>query len=162
MKYISSSSSSVLPLIDNEEQYFVLRKKLLSQPSIRQILIKTSAAAVDNITNVQDNQQTTTTPIMEITVKRKVNDKFKNTIFIHCVHEARLEGLPRHIHEIHDSFFQKTDHGNIRLVVGHRNNPNLDFELSRKRPRSSLLKDPTKKSTYTIQFYHQIVCFLFS
>ncbi|CAF3973860.1 unnamed protein product [Rotaria sordida] len=32
-----------------------------------------------------------------------------------------------------------------RLVVGFRNNPNIEFELSRKRPSSSILKDPLRK-----------------
>ncbi|CAF5135381.1 unnamed protein product, partial [Rotaria sp. Silwood1] len=33
----------------------------------------------------------------------------------------------------------------MRLIVGFRNNPNIEFELSRKRPASSLLKDPLAK-----------------
>ncbi|CAF1434632.1 unnamed protein product [Adineta steineri] len=54
-----------------------------------------------------------------------------------------------------------TDYGNIRLIVGHRSNPNLNFQLSRKRPRSSLLKDPSKKSVdIPIQIYETIF-FLF-
>jgi hypothetical protein len=160
MKYISSSSSSILPLIDNEQQFIILRQKLLAQPSIKQAIVTKSANAVDIITTVQNNRQTTTS-IMETTVKRKDNHKFENTIFIHCVHEARLEGLQRHIHEIHDSFFKNTDYGNIRLVVGHRNNLNMDFELTHKRPHSSLLKDPLKKSNETTIHLHRIISFVF-
>ena len=145
LKYNSSSSSSILPLIDNEQEFFILRQKLLAQPSVKQAIVMKSGDAVDIITNVQNNRPTTA-PIMETTVKRKNNHKFENTIFIHCVHEARLQGLQRDIHEIHDSFFKNTEHGNIRLVVGHRNNPNMDYELSRKRPRSSLLKAPSTNS----------------
>ena len=146
-------------MIDNEQEFFILREKLLAQPSIKQIVMTKSAAAVEIITNVKKDQQTTTKPIMEITVKRKQNDKFQNTIFIHCVHEARLEGLQRHIHEIHDSFFKNTDHRNIRLVIGHRNNPNMDFELSHKRPRSSFLKDPSTKSKDTVHLYENVFSF---
>jgi hypothetical protein len=164
MKYISSSSSSssILSLIDNEQQFFLLRDKILAQPSIKQAIVKKSAAAVDRITNVQNNRQTTTASIMDITVKRQENDKFNNTIFIHCVHEERLKGLQRRLHEIHDSFFKNTDHRNIRLVIGHRNNPNIEFELARKRPRSSLLEDPLKKSKDTIYLYQIVSFFSFS
>ncbi|CAF1265623.1 unnamed protein product [Rotaria sordida] len=37
-----------------------------------------------------------------------------------------------------NGFFKYTDYEDIRLIVGHRNNPNLEFELARKRPHSSL------------------------
>ena len=78
----------------------------------------------------------------------KPNDnKFDNTLFIHCKHEARLEGLKRHIHEIHDSIFKNTDFGDIRLIVGHRNNPDIDFELCRKRPPTYILKDQPKNKS---------------
>ncbi|CAF4305020.1 unnamed protein product, partial [Adineta steineri] len=153
MKYTSSSSSSsssqsLLPLIANEQEFIDLREKLLAQLSIKQILMTKSANTVEIISNVQQDARTTI-PITKIIVKRKNIDKFINNIFIHCVHESRFDGLQRHIHEIHDSFFKNTDYRNIRLVVGHRNNPNLNFQLSRKRPRSSLLKDPSKKCRYT-------------
>ncbi|CAF2871398.1 unnamed protein product [Rotaria sp. Silwood2] len=140
MKYISSTLS-LLPLIDNEEDFFVLRKKLLTQPSIPQVLVIKSVASIDTMINnkiMEDDGK----------IKRKEKDyKFNRQIIIHCTHEARFEGLQRHIHEIHDDFFKNTDYGDIRLIVGHRNNPNLEFELARKRPHSSILKNltPTKK-----------------
>ncbi|CAF4199101.1 unnamed protein product [Adineta steineri] len=149
MKYTSSSSSqSLLPLIANEQEFFVLREKLFAQPSIKQILMTKSANTVEIISNVRQNGQTTIA-ITKVTVNRKNIDKFINNIFIHCVHESRFHGLQQHIHEIHDSFFKNTDYRNIRLIVGHRTNPKLNFQLSRKRPRASLLKDPLKKSRYT-------------
>jgi hypothetical protein len=145
-------------LIDNEQQFFILRQKLLAQPSVQQAIVTKSANVVDIITRVPNHRQTS---IMETTVKRKDNQKFENTIYIHCLHEAKFDGLQRHIHEIHDSFFRNTDYENIRLVVGHRNNPNIDLELSYKRPRSSLLEDPSKKSTDTTIHFYQIVSFVF-
>jgi hypothetical protein len=100
-----------------------------------------------------------------VTVKRKDNNKFINTLFVHCKHEARLAGVKRHVHEIHDNIFKSTSFADIRLIVGNRNNPDMDYELTRKRPPSYLLKDkPKKKSksfsvndqskiSYTIFFY---------
>ncbi|CAF4216325.1 unnamed protein product [Rotaria sordida] len=104
-----------------------------------------SAAAVDLLQSTQNVTQRNINN-MEATIKRK-NDKFKNNLFIHVTHEARLKGLAREIHMIHDSHFKNTDYGEIRLVVGFRNNPNIEFELSRKRPLSSVLKDPLRKIT---------------
>ncbi|CAF1684118.1 unnamed protein product, partial [Adineta ricciae] len=92
---------------------------------------------------IRTNQQTTTS-IQETTIKKNFNVKYQNTIFIHWVHETRLTGLKRSIHEIHNDIFKSTEHSNIRLVVGDQNNPNLDFELTRKRPCGSLLKDPLR------------------
>ncbi|CAF3860731.1 unnamed protein product [Rotaria sp. Silwood1] len=140
-KYLSSSSlSSILPLIENEETFFVIREKLLAQPSIQQICTRKRAATVNTILDnqlIQEENRTT----------KQKDQKFEKNIFIHCTHEARLEGLKRYIHEIHNDIFKKTDYGDIRLIVGHRNNPNTEFELTRKRPKSSLLKEtlPNKK-----------------
>ena len=143
----------MLPLVNNEENFSVLRAQLLAQPSIQQAIVTKSAATVDIITNIRTNQQTTTS-IRETTVKKSSNDKYQNTIFIHWVHEARLTGLKRSIHEIHNDIFKNTEHSQIRLVVGDQNNPNLDFELAHKRPRSSLLKDPSKRSKKEYYFLH--------
>src|SRR5689334_10287154 len=114
MKYIPSyDSSSILPLINNEQQFFLLRAKLHTQPSIQQIVVTKSAATVDSITNnnanaLRNNQSTTVSTMLPqtTTVKEKDNNKFKNTIFVHCLHEARFEGIKRYIHEVHDSFFK--------------------------------------------------------
>ncbi|CAF4192638.1 unnamed protein product [Rotaria sp. Silwood2] len=140
LKYLSTTSA-ILPLIDNEEQYVILRKNLLAQPSIKQILIDKSAATVENIIQDQNIQG------YEGTTNEKYN-KFRNKLFIHCLHEGRFRDIQRQIHEIHDSFFKNTFYQDIRLIVGHRNNPNIEFELTRKRPSSWLLKnEPQQKKT---------------
>jgi hypothetical protein len=139
-----SSSSSLLPLINDENQFFLLRQKLLGQPTAKQTQIALSAASVNIIHNTQNVRQINT-QITQTIVQRKDN-KFKNNLFVHCTHEARLKGLAREIHTIHDSCFKNTHRGNIRLIVGYRNNPNIEYVLARKRPSSSLIKDPSKKS----------------
>ncbi|CAF4171520.1 unnamed protein product, partial [Rotaria sordida] len=142
--YMSSTSSSILSMITNESQFFALREKLSNQPTAKQTQVAMSAATVDLLQSTQNVTQRNTNN-MEATIKRK-NDKFKNNLFIHVTHEARLKGLAREIHIIHDNHFKNTDYGEIRLIVGFRNNPNIEFELSRKRPSSSVLKDPLRKS----------------
>jgi hypothetical protein len=131
-----SSSSSLLPLINDENQFFLLRQKLLGQPTAKQTQVALSAASVDIIHNTQITQ----------TIVQRKDNKFKTNLFVHCTHEARLKGLAREIHTIHDSCFKNTHRGNIRLIVGYRNNPNIEYVLARKRPSSSLIKDPSKKS----------------
>lgn len=90
-----------------------------------------------SITMQQQNNLviTITTTLSETTIKQNHQDKFHSTIFLHC--------LKRQIHE---------DHGDLRLIVDHQNNPNLEFELVHKRPRNILLKDPMKQSKYIPSF----------
>ncbi|CAF4429654.1 unnamed protein product, partial [Rotaria sp. Silwood2] len=132
-------------MITNESQFFALRQTLSNQPTAKQTQLARSVAAVNVTQNTQHAPQRNT-QLMEASIKRN-NDKFKNNLFVHVTHEARLKGLAREIHLIHDSHFKNTIHGDIRLVVGYRNNPNIEFELSRKRPSSSILKDPLSEAT---------------
>ena len=139
MKYLSSCSS-LLPLIIDEEEFFLIRQKLLAQSSVKEILVNENAARIEISKNNLHNQGN------ELIIKEQEN-KFTNRIFIHYTHETRFDGLKRSSHEIHDEFFKNTDYQDIRLIVGHRNNPNMEFELVRKRSNSSLLKNqPPKKS----------------
>ncbi|CAF3713387.1 unnamed protein product [Rotaria socialis] len=133
LKYLPTFSS-ILPFIDNEEQFVILRKKLLTQPSLKQILFDKSVATVDHIIKdqcIKNDGETT----------NDKDNKFHKKIFIHSLYEGRFRNMQRQIHEIHDSFFNNTIYQDIRLIVGHRNNPNIEFELTRKRPSSSLLKN---------------------
>ncbi|CAF4132862.1 unnamed protein product, partial [Rotaria sordida] len=141
--YKTSTSSSILPMITDESQFLALRQKLLNQPTAKQTQLAISAATVQLTQHTQNVTQQNTNKI-EATIQRN-NEKFKNNIFLHVTHEGRLKGLAREIHMIHDSHFKNTVYGEIRLVVGFRNTPNTEFELSRKRPSSSVLKDLLRK-----------------
>jgi hypothetical protein len=144
--------SSILPLLGDENEFHIRRQKLLAQPTAKQTQVAKNATTVRIINNEQSiaqqkvgqtetTRQRSTATMTEV---QRNNDKFKNNIFIHCKHEARLAGLKKYIHEIHDGLFKNTPHGDIRLIVGNRNNPNMEYELSRKRPHSSFLKGPSK------------------
>ena len=111
---------------------------------MKQILVDRSAAIVGRITQNQHGQDDERT-------NKENSNKFQKKIFIHCLHEDRFRGLQREIHDIHDSFFKNTTYQDIRLIVGHRNNPNIEYELTRKRPSSSLLKNqPLEKSEFIL------------
>ncbi len=76
-------------------------------------------------------------PISMTTVKRK-DTKLNSILFVHCKHEARLAGVKRNLQAIHDDIFKNTPFDDIRLIVGNRNNPDIDYELTQKRPPSYL------------------------
>lgn len=151
-KYLPSYTS-ILPLINNTEDFSILRQQLLAQPTIKQIVVNKSAASIDLRSNNADFLQ-------DNPITRDKKNKFENNIFIHCTHEGRLKGLKRSIHEIHDEFFKTTNYADIRLIVGHQNNPNIEFELAQKRPNSSLFKNqPIIKSKILIYFFI-LSCFI--
>ncbi|CAF4646084.1 unnamed protein product, partial [Rotaria socialis] len=130
--------SLILPLIENEEQFVILRKKLLEYPSVKQILVDKSAATVDNIIIIRDQYGQNDD---EETTNNNKDNTFQKKIFIHSLYEGRFRHIQREIHEIHDSFFKNTIYQDIRLIVGHRNSPNIEYESTTKRPCSSLLKN---------------------
>ncbi len=147
--YLSSSSSpswssSLLPFINDEDNFLLLRQKILAQPTAKQAEVAISAASVDIVHNQKNG-------VMETSIKRN-KDKFQNNLFVHYTYEKRLKGLVREIHAIHDSLFQNTIHGTVRLIVGNRNNPNIVYELARKRPSSSFINYPSKKSRIYLIF----------
>ena len=152
-KYLPSYSSLLLPLIENEEQFVIIREKLLAQSSIKLIIVNRRAATIDITTTHGNNTTETIQPPaiqskIETMANEKDQNKFRSTIFFHCKHESRLTGIKRMIHEIHHSFFKNTPNEDIRLIVDHRNSPNIEFELSEKRPRPArILDDPLKKQT---------------
>jgi hypothetical protein len=63
------SISSFLPLINDENQFLMLRNKLFSQPSVKETQISRQIA---NIPTKEDDQP---------------NKKFEKTLFLHYTHE---------------------------------------------------------------------------
>ena len=119
-----------------EAQFLRIRDKLHRQPTVQQTQFNRSISSM----NIYSEQA-------KVTFTDNKENKFQNNLFVHCTYETRLSGLAREIHQIHDSYFKNTDHGQIRLIVGHRNHPNSVYELGKKRPSSSYIKDPARKST---------------
>ncbi|CAF4533885.1 unnamed protein product, partial [Rotaria socialis] len=148
LKYLPTISL-ILPLIENQEQFVILRKKLLEYPSVKQILVDKSAATVDNIIIIRDQYGQNDD---EETTNNNKDNKFQKKIFIHSLYEGRFRHIQREIHEIHDSFFKNTIYQDIRLIVGHRNNPNIEYELTTKRPCSSLLKNQPLQKIFVLDY----------
>ena len=136
------SSSSITPLIDDDDQFFTMRNTLLARPSVRELQVDhgIASAGLAITTNNQDERNNTRRP-------KKVN-KFDKTLFLHCTHEKRLEGLKRDIHQIYSETFQGSPAMDVRLIVGHRNHRNTKSELIQKRPDPALLKPKPLPSTF--------------
>lgn len=128
----------------SEEEFFILPQKLLTQASITQIVATQRGSTIEDANTARP---TTTLPsTIPNTPEEQENSRTKRLMFMHCTHEARFFGLKREIHIIHDSFCKNTPNGDIRLIVGHRNNHNLEFELAQKRPwPASILYDPSTR-----------------
>ena len=146
MKYNRSSSAldSVLPVIENENEYFDTRYKLQQQPSVKQIQALKRASRIDIRNEFRLN--ITASAKSTATVKEKRSNKFKNNLIIHCRHEKRLECMKRAMHQIYNNVFNNASAIDVKLIVGHRNNPPTKRELTRKRPHKRLLKNITSKS----------------
>ena len=153
----AASSSSTVPFLVDEQHFLLLRTKLLTQPIARQAEVATRITRIERINNLQAG--TTTRPTTKVTVKERHNEhKYHNTLFVHCLHEASLAGLKRHVHEIHHSLFKDTAFDDIRLIVGHRNNPDIEYELSRRRPPSYILKDQPKPKKTKSKKPSSLIC----
>ncbi|CAF1418091.1 unnamed protein product [Adineta steineri] len=122
------SNSSLIPMIYDENEFLIIRKKLFAQSSVKEIQMNRQ---IDNIGIKQTDKP----------------NKFDKTLFLHYTHEKRLEPIKRDIHKIYSDVFQGTEAESMRLIIGHRNSRNLACELIRTRPYASFIKLPsTKKS----------------
>ncbi|CAF4020406.1 unnamed protein product [Rotaria sordida] len=126
------SSDSILPLIDNDEQFFQLRKEYMNQPTTRHSQVESRIAKFkENNEEPQIEQPVATTSTM--TKKQKINI-FQGSVIIHYTHEKRFTTMKKDIHKVFRETFQDYGLEAVRLIVGHRNSPNFEHELIRKRP----------------------------
>lgn len=112
---------SLLPIITNTHQFFLIRDKLFAQPSVKEIQMSRRIA---NLEIKYDNKR----------------EKFEKTLFIHYTHESRLEPLKRDIHQIYTDVFHGTEASSIRLIIGHFNSSNIASELIQTRPYPAFVK----------------------
>jgi hypothetical protein len=137
-------------LIDNEEQYFLLQNKLISQPTSRQSQMATSTTTANMDTNPRNDTEDITTTTAETTdelpIKAKTN---KNKLIIHYTHEKRFQSFKRDMHKLYKDIFANSPAMDVKMIVGNCNRPSARHELIRKRPNKSLLQDrPIKSKSY--------------
>ena len=118
-------------------QFFILRQKILAQPTARQTQVARSIAAAVNTTNESSEDLTT------IVHQNVVHSRARS--FIHYTHEKRFRRFKRDMHQLYDNVFQNTPAMAMKMVVGNRNRRDNTQELVHKRPKQSLLSNKCKK-----------------
>jgi hypothetical protein len=124
------TTSSVLPTINNENDFARLRCLLLNRPTIPeyQIASRIAKAIKDNPNELVDN------PL--VTARLNKPSKFDANLIIHHTYENRLQRNKTDIHQLWNQTFEQTPVINTPLIIGNRNRRNMTRELVHRRPRS--------------------------
>ncbi|CAF1369265.1 unnamed protein product [Adineta steineri] len=132
-------ATSILSFIENEQQYILLRREILGQPTPKQSQTASRAATAD-VDNDQNDvtAETTSRELVEKIQKKPIN--YADRLFLHYKHEKRFQPFKRNIHQIYHNVFKNTPAMDLRLIVGNRNRRDAKSELIRKRPKRSLLQ----------------------
>ncbi|CAF3465161.1 unnamed protein product, partial [Rotaria socialis] len=143
-KYFSEyiSKSPFLPLIDDEQKYFLMRKQILGQPTPRQTQVALSAALADIDNDPLDDderQQPNPDPKKSEENISNINEKF----FTHFTYEKRFKTWKRDMHQVYQDTFKDTPAMYKKLMVGNRIRRQTHNELIRKRPKKPLLQNKT-------------------
>ncbi|CAM4845707.1 unnamed protein product [Rotaria magnacalcarata] len=143
-KYFSEyiSKSRFLPLIDEEQKYFLMRKEILGLPTPRQSQVAMSAALADIDNDPPDDderQQPNQHPEKSEEKIPNYNEKF----FTHFTYEKRFETCKRDMHQVYNHAFKDTPAMYTKQIVGNRIRRPAHNELIRKRPNKTLLRNTT-------------------
>ncbi|CAM4838743.1 unnamed protein product, partial [Rotaria magnacalcarata] len=143
----SISKTTIIPFLDNENQFLTMRNNFLPKLSIkeRETQHRIATVTLNEETKDYDTKEKKTTTIAM--PKQNKPNKFKNVLFLHYTHEKRLHTLKRDIHKIYSEIFQNTISMNLRLIVGHRNHRNTGHELVQKNPQPTMLKSKQLPNT---------------
>lgn len=132
------SRTSIIPVIENEYKFIQLRKTLMGQPTARQSQIGAQIAQY-----TLDNDEYKEKPSMQIATSVSTTDqqrkKCHDNIIIHYTHENRFISVKKDMDEIFREAFQGLGIDTVRLIVAHRNSPNSQRELIRKRLHIKLM-----------------------
>jgi hypothetical protein len=130
-KFLSShlSTSYILPNIDNQGNFALIRSNLLATPTISEYQI--AFRIVKAIKN--DPQPETDNPLVEARLNKQ--SKFHQNLIIHQTYEKRLKNNKKDIHQLWHRTFTQTPVLNTRLIIGNRNNHNMTRELLHRQPR---------------------------
>ncbi|CAF1524813.1 unnamed protein product, partial [Adineta steineri] len=136
-------STSFLPFIIDEEQFFLMRNKLFSQFIYESSHVSEDNALINtvNIRTAQVPQNTTTEINVEHNTTTITTPKRNNTLFLHYTYEQRFKPMKRGLHHIHKDIFSQSQTQNVKMIVGNRNRRNATHELIRKRPPRFILKN---------------------
>ena len=144
------STTSFLPLIDDEKQYFLLRNKLFHRPTAEE-----SKSNLNYIASNCDPQQATTATTTNSSTKSSVATtakvkKYEDKLIFHYTHEQRFHSFKRDMRKLYKDHFGDPSAMAIKLIVSNRNRRSATHELVRKRPNKSLLQNkPVRSKLFT-------------
>ncbi|CAF4204798.1 unnamed protein product, partial [Adineta steineri] len=122
----NQSTSPFLPFIHDENQFFLMRQKLLDLPTRRQSQTTISAATA-HINNDQPHDE-----IMQVTLPtantKTITTTYSNKLFIHYTHEKRFESCKKDMHRVYEDIFKNTPAIHAKLIVGNKNRRNTQNE----------------------------------
>ena len=124
----SIESNTILPKIHKEDEFLRISRQLLLQPTPAEYTI---AARTAKQIVYGDIQSTENALAQSILLKWKNK---QDAVIIHYTHENRFSYYKCAIHEIWKKNFGETPVISSRLIVGTRNNLNLNRELVRRSP----------------------------
>ncbi|CAF3697984.1 unnamed protein product, partial [Rotaria socialis] len=157
-KYFSEyiSKSRFLPLIDEEQKYFLMRKETLGLPTPRQSQVAMSAALADIDNDPPDDderQQPNQHPEKSEEKIPNYNEKF----FTHFTYEKRFETSKRDMHQVYNHAFKDTPAMYTKQIVGNRIRRPAHNELIRKRPNKTLLQNTTTTKSKSNDYNKKII-----
>jgi len=135
-----------LSLIEDQNEFIRMRTQLLALPTSKQSQVNKRVIA----STFQDDVENSTIeaePINSVVPKQK---QWIDRLILHYTHEKRFASYKRDIHQTWNKTFVDTPVTDVKLLVGHRNNRNLQCEIVRKRPIHSMSYTTNDKSTISI------------
>jgi len=128
LEYINTNSFA--SLITDRTQFYLLREKVLAQPTINQTQVRRSITSANTNTEQPDHSTVT---------KYENEADLQDRFFIHYTHGKRFRPFKRQMHQLYERVFQQTPAMAIKIVVGNRNRRNSTKELIQKCPKQYLL-----------------------
>ncbi|CAF1507917.1 unnamed protein product [Didymodactylos carnosus] len=124
----SITSTSIIPMIHDENEFSIIRCRLLDATSVQEHQRAARLAEQFNFVDIPPNIDPL---VKEKLLKRKER---ADSIIIHYTYEQRFADYGRKIHQLWDNVFHGTPLKQKRVIVGTRNNPNLSKELICRNP----------------------------
>ncbi len=156
-KFISNyaiTTSNFLPLVDDETVFFRMRTEILDIPTQKQTQTSQRSAKVI-LHNIDKENIIIQEEAKEVHTTVPKTNQWHHRLLLHYTHEKRLESYKQDINQISEKIFANTPVMDTKLIVGNRDNSNLQREVIHKRPHQSLL---VNKETSSERYFLNITC----
>ena len=140
------SSSSMLPILDNERQFQVMRGTIIPTATRRQFHVSSQTARSQHVYQYDIEPIRPNHPPTDKNDQTK-QKKFRLGIFLHYTHEARLKHLKTDIQDIYHSTFRNTPVQHLKISIGFRNRTKSKHELLHHKRPPDLLRRRTSENS---------------